>query len=337
MVNILLYFFHPESLKSMNMKEFCNKYNISEKSKKYLYSTALGGISGTLNMTPYEFIKRSLETSTVINNLLDIPSFFLWSKIPHNSKNGFVTKWTNALINNKVQIQTNYEVTQIRQVDKGVLINNIDEKFDKIILSIPPVQLKNLLNNSPMVSKQIQSLKKNINLNKYFSESNYTHLGITYFFEEEIKNKLPLGGHTFLKKGWVPILKEYRPLKPFLKRKYNTTVVSSISLKSNFKHHRLNTYPNEHTHDEIAHIIWKDQQMIDASLPDFKEYYIYGLSNATQITKYGNLPIFLTKDIILGNNLHGKSPYFTASLETAIQCGYIGAFNIDDSIINLPM
>lgn len=50
--------------------------------------------------------------------------------------------------------------------------------------------------------------------------------------------------------------------------------------------------------------------------------HLYGLSNATQIVRHGPLRIKSSgAEVYVATSLNGKAPYFTASLESAIQGG----------------
>ena len=76
----------------------------------------------------------------------------------------------------------------------------------------------------------------------------------------------------------------------------------------------------------------------ETSLPEPIDCEVTGTSSATQIVCRGPLPIALeAADVFLASSIHGETPYFTASLEAAIQAGAIAAARYDASVERLPM
>ena len=65
---------------------------------------------------------------------------------------------------------------------------------------------------------------------------------------------------------------------------------------------------------------------------------ILGTSSATQVVHRGPLPVKMTgTPAFLATNMHGQAPYFTASLESAIQAGAIAAQHFEPAVERLPM
>jgi hypothetical protein len=116
-----------------------------------------------------------------------------------------------------------------------------------------------------------------------------------------------------------------------------TTVVGSVSIATDFRHWRLGTLASEHSPEELAKILWEDERLVDPTLPVPIRQEVYGMSNATQIVRHGplgvrakGLPVFIS------TNMSGAAPYFTASLESAIQAGAASAYAFDPMVDRLP-
>ena len=61
------------------------------------------------------------------------------------------------------------------------------------------------------------------------------------------------------------------------------------------------------------------------------------LSDATQIVRHGPLRIKSHRaEVYIATNLNGEAPYFTASLELAIQAGNAAAIAFDPNVERLP-
>ena len=196
--------------------------------------------------------------------------------------------------------------------------------------------MSKLLKASHNVVAEAFGLKRH-ELQGYFDESVYSHLGFTLFFDCPIPNGIPLGGNN-VRSGWHAILVEHDQYLPNLRPPAVTVIVASIAMDSGFKHHRLGTTPMEHTHEEIARILWDDEMAADSRLPDYIDLEIMGMSSATQIVGRGPLPAVATSGlpVVLATNIHGEAPYFTASLESAIQAGNIAAAKLDPKVEQLP-
>jgi hypothetical protein len=120
---------------------------------------------------------------------------------------------------------------------------------------------------------------------------------------------------------------------PQLRAPARSVVVGSVALDTEFLHHRLGTLAHTHELSELAAILWEDERRADPSLPEPIDVVVSGSSSATQIVRRGPLPI-RAKDtnVFLATNLHGLAPYFTASLEAAIQAGAIAAHTCEPRV-----
>ncbi len=124
---------------------------------------------------------------------------------------------------------------------------------------------------------------------------------------------------------------------PYLKPSYFTVIVGSVSLVTDFLHPRLGSKISEHSYEEVAKIIWEDEREADPNLPEPVEIQVLGLSNATQIVHHGVLPLKSEgHEVYIGTNLNGRAPYFTSSLESAIQAGYAAARVFEPGVHALP-
>ena len=63
-----------------------------------------------------------------------------------------------------------------------------------------------------------------------------------------------------------------------------TAVVGSVALDTEFCHHRLGTRASDHSHDELAHLIWDEECRSDPALPAPIGFHIAGVTSATQNT-----------------------------------------------------
>ena len=65
---------------------------------------------------------------------------------------------------------------------------------------------------------------------------------------------------------------------------------------------------------------------------------VYGVSTASQIVHHGPMPIRAQGlDVFVATHLNGHAPYFTASLESAIQAGAAAAAAFDPRVERLPV
>ena len=172
-------------------------------------------------------------------------------------------------------------------------------------------------------------------LEEYLARSRYEHVGIAWFFDRPFE--LPLGGNC-VRDGWHPILVPHPQYEPHLRAPARTVVVGSVATDTTFCHQRLGTLASEYTTEELAQILWEDERLIDPTLPEPIDVEVMGNSSATQIVRSGPLPVQVDgADVYIATNLHGQAPYFTASLESAIQAGAIAAQAFDPTVEELPM
>jgi len=167
-------------------------------------------------------------------------------------------------------------------------------------------------------------------------ESVYEHYGLSWTFDRDFPRDLPLGGNN-VRRGWHPILVQYSQYRRYLRTPAVTTVIGSISLDTDFLHPRLGTRARDHAPDDLARILWEDERLVDPTLPEPISTHFYGLSNATQIVRHGPLRIKSScAEVYVATSLNGQAPYFTASLESAIQGGNAAAIAFDPKVERLP-
>jgi len=327
------------SYKDISVEEYLEKHNISEKCQAWLRATALGGVTGTLKMSVWELGHRL--RSNLFSIFGEKDGTLYWNKQPPNSANGFITRWHQSLIQEGVKVHVNSPITKLtasQESSSKITLqfkNGTFEKVDAAFLAVPPPALSKILNNSSKrIIEGFGHDSKSINL--LLNESVYEHLGLVWYFDRPIPSRFPLGGHN-TRKGWHPIMVQYPQYKNFLKPPASTVVVGSVSLVTNFRHSRLGKTVDQFDNEEIANIIWEDERLADPDLPEPVAIKTLGLSSATQIVHHGSLPIKSEGlPLYLGTNLNGKSPYFTSSLESAIQAGAAAAESFDPSIPILP-
>ena len=110
-----------------------------------------------------------------------------------------------------------------------------------------------------------------------------------------------------------------------------------MSLDTEFRHPRLGTRARDHTHAELAEILWDDERGVDPTLPPASSVEVHGMSDATQIVRHGPLRQRAAgSQVYLATNMSGAAPYFTASLEAAIQAGAAAAAAFDAHVERLP-
>ncbi len=323
----------------VSVAEFLEGRGVSEGCRAWMRATALGGIAGTLRMTMWEFFER---IGANVSGILARPRDPLyWNAQPPNAPSGFVSTWRSALDDAGVQVRAGAGVRRLegRPGTRGVaLVTDDGERAtaDALFLAIPPPAVGAVLGASdPSVAGGFGLVGEE--LDGYLAESMYEHLGVTWFFDRPLPNDLPLGGHN-VRRGWHPILVQHDQYREQLRPPAVSAVVGSIAVDTDFLHHRLGTPASAHSFEEIAAILWEDERAVDPSLPEPIDVELTGLSNATQIVQRGPLPIAMADvDVFLATNLHGRAPYFTASLESAIQAGAVAAAAFDPGVEQLPM
>ncbi|NQV14966.1 FAD-dependent oxidoreductase [bacterium] len=320
--------------------DYMNRHNFSEACRKWMRATALGGVTGTMRMTMWELFHRFRYNLRAI--FFSNSELLYWNAQPPNSAAGFVSQWRQELERQGVEIVVNCGVRSlypsIQDNQQQVLIERSDgvrHRSDAVFLAIPPPAMSHLLKNSH-ADYTAGWGHPETNLHEVLEASIYEHLGLSWIFDKELPQDLPLGGHG-VRSGWHPILVQYSQYQKHLKAPGKTVVIGSISLDTEFRHQRLGTRAQDHEPHELAKILWDDEQLADSSLPDPVEVQVYGLSAATQIVKHGPLSIKNEgAPLYIATSINGKSPYFTASLESAIQAGNAAAAAFDIEVTRLP-
>jgi hypothetical protein len=323
---------------AVSVEEFLRRHSsLSEGCQAWFRATSLGAVSGTLKMSVYELFHRT--QTNLFSLLASKPSPLWWESRPPNSPDGFVTLWRKELERRGVRLHLSSRVAGVEEAGDAIAVKMSDGAqvpADAVFLAVPPPALADVfLHSSPGLARAFgyddaESIREMIH------DSAYHHLGITWHFDEKFARPLPLGGHT-VTCGWHPILVQYEQYGPWLRPPAKTAVVSSVSLESEVRHHRLGTLSREHTPDELARIIWEDQRLADPSLPAPSGHHIYGMSSATQIVRRGTLPVRASGlPLFLATSLNGGASYFTASLETAIQAASCATHAFDSAVECFP-
>ncbi|MCO4762109.1 MAG: FAD-dependent oxidoreductase [Myxococcales bacterium] len=315
---------HEESV-----EQYLERRDISPGCRAWMRATALGGIAGTLRMTMWEFFHRL--GANVGSVIWTERGPLYWNAQPPSCDNGFLNYWATALQASGVELKLG---TRVDALDEdGVTLACGRLMADAVFVAVPPPALGAILaQSSPDIATGLGLFETS-----YLRRSRYEHLGITWFFDRPLPNGLPLGGHC-VRDGWHPILVEHPQYRPYLRPPAITTVVSSVAVDTDFRHPRLGSLASAHEPTELAQILWADEQRADPTLPDPIDVEVYGLSSATQIVADGPLRLrHPSRPIFVATNLHGRAPYFTASLESAIQAGALAAAAYDPSVATLPM
>ena len=324
---------------TVSVAEFMAAEGLTEGCQAWLRATALGGIAGTLRMTMWEFFHR------IGSNLGEIfkgaEGLLFWNAQPPNTADGFVPIWESALRSLGVAVRTGVPVVGLvpHAAGRGSTVHTADggsHGADAVFLALPPPAVAAVLDGSPDAVTEGFGLSR-ATLEDHLRESVYSHVGISWFFDRPLPRDLPLGGHN-VRRGWHPILVQHSQYAGQLREPACSVVVGSVAVDTAFRHHRLGTLASEHSDEELAALLWEDERRVDPSLPEPIDVVICGASHATQIIDRGPLPLALDgMDIFLASNLHGQAPYFTASLEAAIQAGALAAQHYDPTVESLPM
>ncbi len=326
-----------QSYRDVSVAEWLTSHSISERGQAWMRATALGGIAGTLRMTMWELFHR------LGGNLGSIlsggGSSLYWNTRPPNAPGGFISIWLEKLEGLGVPVRTACRVESLRPVATGVQLTLQNGSFadvDAVFLAIAPRALAQLLRASdPAVSRGFTPGVTP--LDTVLAESLYEHLGVAWYFDRPLPRPLPLGGHN-VRTGWHPILVEHAQYRDHLPPPAVTAVVGSVSLATDLVHPRLGTRAREHSLDALASILWEDERRIAPDLPEPVGHAVYGLSDATQVVHHGALPVQAgAAPIYLATSLNGRSAYFTASLESAIQAGAAAALAYDPRVERLPV
>lgn len=323
----------------VSVADFIGARGLSPACEAWMCATALGGIAGTLRMTMWEFFHRVGGNAAEL--MWGAPGVLYWNARPPNAPGGFIDRWREALVASGVALRVGAGVTSLgaRAGSRGAVLT-VDGQpphaADAVLIATPPPALARLLEASaPCFSEGFGGARGG--LGGFLRESVYTHVGVSWFFDRELPESLPLGGNN-VRRGWHPILVEHDQYRDYLRPPARSVVVGSLAVDTTARHHRLGTLARQHSLDELAAILWDDERRVVPALPEPIDVVITASSSATQIVSRGPLPVASgDRDVFLATNLHGQAPYFTASLEAAIQAGAIAARRYDPSVEGLPM
>ena len=322
----------------ISVAQFMRRHRLSERCTAWMRATALGGIAGTTRMTMWELFHR------LGGNLRELvsrgPDPLYWNAQPPNAPGGFVAHWATALAEHRVALRLNCQVQSI-QLDahgRGAQVFDASgsaHSVDAVFLAVPPPALAKLLGASDDAVALGFGLARP-EIDRYLGVSKYEHVGAAWFFDTPLPRELPLGGHN-VRRGWHPILVQHKQYQAHLPAGVASVVTGSIATDTDFRHHRLGTKASDYSSPELAAIVWEDERLIDPSLPEAIDIQVTDPSSATQIVELGPLPLGVPgSNLFLATNLHGLAPYFTASLEAAIQAGAIAAAHYDARVERLP-
>ena len=294
-------------------------------------------LTGTLRMTVWELLYRFRRNLDSV--LLGVDRVLFWNKQPPNAAEGFVSLWHRALERLGVEISVSAAVSGLEQGPDSVIIKTADgarHTAGAVFLAVPPPALSSVLaGSSDDIATGFGHSRDN--LATMLRESVYQHLGLAWFFDRPLSNDLPLGGHN-VRNGWYPILIQHSQYAPYLGKPAVTVVVGSVSLATDFVHPVHGTQARDHSPEELARILWDDERHADPTLPEPIGVRALGISSATQIVYHGALPVRAASSAVyLATSLNGQAPYFTSSLESAIQAGAAAAASFDPHVERLPV
>ena len=321
------------SYRDVSVAEFLASNRLSDGCRAWMRATALGGVTGTLQMTMWELFHR---LGSNLNCLFPWGSGVLhWNAHPPNSPRGFVTAWRRALDGARVEVRTGTAVAGLSGTVDVEAAGGGTENFDAVFLAVPPRAMARVLAGSPGIAGSFGPPLDAVQT--VLGESLYEHYGLTWTFDRDFPKDLPLGGNN-VRRGWHPILVQYSQYRRYLRPPAVTSVIASVSLDTDFLHPRLGTRARDHAPEELARILWEDERLVDPTLPEPISTHLYGLSDATQIVRHGPLRIKSSRaEVYIATNLNGQAPYFTASLESAVQGGNEAAMAFDPGVERLPM
>jgi hypothetical protein len=256
------------SFREISVEEYLELHGISEPGRAWLRATALGGISGTLGMTVWELFHRTSANVRSIFSREGGQGVLYWNARPPNAPSGFVSLWRAELERLGVEVHTEAHVSSMHTVASGVqlvLTDGVAHTADAAFLAITPRSLRRLLSASgpPMIDSF--GITRPL-LESKLHESVYEHYGIAWFFDVSFPNDLPLGGHN-VRRNWHPILVQYSQYEAYLPPPAMTVVIASISLDASFIHSVRGKRASDYSPDELAHILWEDERLVDPTLP----------------------------------------------------------------------
>lgn len=322
--------------RQISVADWLEQNDIGQACRDWMRATALGGIAGTMRMTMWElFYRLSGNVTSIVSGG---GGTLHWNARPPNAKGGFLTLWRAELERRGVMLETSRPVHALRRKGKRLCAvgeEGFEVEADAVFLAVPPRALSSLFAASePAIAESFGWKQETIT--GMLSESVYEHLGLVWMFDRPLPNDLPLGGHN-VRRGWHPILVQHSQYAEHLASPAITTVVGSVAVDTDFKHWRLGTRAADHSAEELGRIVWEDERLVDPTLPEPMRVEVHGMSNATQIVRHGplgvrakGLPLFIS------TNMSGAAPYFTASLEAAIQAGAASAHAFDSTVEKLP-
>ena len=332
-----LYMTGIRSYKNVSVEHWLERNKLSESCQAWLRATALGGVTGTLHMTVWELFHRfrsNLETVFLAEDRV-----LLWNKQPPNAQAGFVSVWHRALERLGVEIRVNARVSGVDKGSDSLIIKTADgarHSAGAVFLAMPPPALSKVLaGSSDGIATGFGHTRESLAV--MLRESVYEHLGLAWFFDRPLPNDLPLGGHN-VRTGWYPVLVQHSQYAPYLGQPAVTVVIGSVSLATDFVHPVYGTQARDHSPEELARIIWEDERRVDPTLPEPIDLRALGVSSATQVVHHGALPVrAASSEVYIATSLNGRAPYFTASLESAIQAGAAAAASFDPHVERLPV
>ena len=325
------------SYKDTSVEQWLERNKLSESCQAWIRATALGAVTGTLRMTVWELLYRFRRNLDSV--FLGADRVLFWNKQPPNAPEGFVSIWHRALAQWGVEISVNACVSGLEQGLDCVIIKTADgarHDAGAVFLAVPPPALSSVLaGSSNGIATGFGHSRESLAI--LLRDSVYQHLGVAWFFDRPLPNELPLGGHN-VRKGWYPILIQHSQYAPYLRAPAVTAVFGSVSLATDFVHPVHGTKARDHTPEELGCILWEDERRADPTLPEPIGVRVLGISSATQIVHHGALPVrAASSEVYIATSLNGQAPYFTASLESAIQAGAAAAAAFDPSIERLPV
>jgi len=318
--------------RDVSVAEFLASHHISGGCRAWMRATALGGVSGTLDMTMWELFHRL--GSNLRSVFLRESGVLHWNAQPPNSPEGFVTAWRRALDRAGVEARTGTAVAGLSGTIDIETVGGGKETFGAVFLAIPPRAMARVLAGSPGIAGSFGRPPDAVQT--VLRESAYQHYGLSWTFDRDFPRDLPLGGNN-VRRGWHPILVQYSQYRQYLRPPAVTSVTASLSLDAGFLHPRLGTRARDHAPEDLARILWEDERLVDPKLPEPASTHLYGLSTAAQIVRHGPLPIKSNcAEVYIATSLNGQAPYFTASLESAIQAGNAASIAFDPKVERLP-
>jgi hypothetical protein len=332
-----LYLTGIKSYKDVSVEQWLEQNKLSDSCQAWVRATALGAVTGTLRMTVWELLYRFRRNLDSV--FLGVDRLLFWNKQPPNAPEGFVSVWRRALERLGVEITVSARVSGLEQGPETLIIKTADgarHTAGAIFLAVPPPALSRILaGSSNDIATGFGHSREN--LATMLRESVYQHFGLAWFFDRPLPKDLPLGGHN-VRNGWFPILIQHSQYAPYLGKPAVTVVVGSVSLATDFLHPVHGTKARDHSPEEIARILWEDERRADPTLPEPIGVRATGVSSATQIVHHGALPVRAASSAVyIATSLNGQAPYFTSSLESAIQAGAAAAASFDPCVERLPV